>query len=443
MNTRLITSLEKLRGSYWFLPALMVILAIGLSLVTVTIDREYLDTWPEALDWIDIGDPDGARTFLSTIAGSMITVAGVVFSITIAALVQASGQFGPRLLGNFMRDQGNQIVLGTFIATFMYCLLVLRSVTDTEREVFVPHLALLVGLFLIVASAGVLVYFFHHISASLQAETVIASVGRELEMAVARLFPQEMNVSAFERPGTQGYDVLAELDQDEAGMVPAIRSGYLQAIDMEGLVALAEEHDLVLRLAHRPGDFVAKESDLVAVWPEDRLDDELESRIERAFVLGNQRLRLHDVEFMVNQLVEIAVRALSPGINDPFTAMGCVDQLSAGLTQLVKRSVPAGYHLDSSDQLRVVTDALTFTGIIDAAFDQIRQHARGDVAVTIRLLEAIAAIAPHTRTSEQRVTLARQAEMISRASQEAIPEEWDRDDIEKRYRQAMRAIDEA
>ena len=310
MNARLITSLEKLRGSYWFVPALMMVLAIGLSMISVTIDREYLDTWPEALDWIDIGDPAGARTFLSTIAGSMITVAGVVFSITIAALVQASGQFGPRLLGNFMRDRGNQIVLGTFIATFMYCLLVMRSVTDTDREVFVPHLALLVGLLLTITSTGVLVYFFHHISVSLQAETVIASVGRELETAVARLFPQEMDVSVFERPDAQGHEALAKLDQDEAGIVPAIRSGYLQAIDMEGLVGLAEERDVIVRLVHRPGDFVAKESDLVAVWPRGRLDDELESQIERAFILGNQRLRLHDVEFTVSQLVEIAVRAL-------------------------------------------------------------------------------------------------------------------------------------
>ena len=443
MNARVITYLEKLRGSYWFVPTVMVLVAIGLSLVTVEIDRKHLDTWPEAFNWIDIGDPDGARSFLSTVAGSMITVAGVVFSITIAALVQAAGQYGPRLLGNFMRDRGNQIVLGMFIATFMYCLLVMRSVTDTDREVFIPHLALLVGMLLTITSAGVLVYFFHHISVSLQAETVIASVGKELETAVARLFPQQMNVAVFERPNARDEDALADLDREDADMVPAVRSGYLQAIDIEDLIGLAEEHDLVLRLVHRPGDFVAKENDLVAVWPPGKLDDEMGARIERAFILGDQRLRLHDVEFTVNQLVEIAVRALSPGINDPFTAIGCVDQLSAGLTQLVKRSVPAGHHLDGNDQLRVVTDALTFTGIIDAAFDQIRQHARSDVAVTIRLLESIAAIAPHTRTSEQRDTLARQAEMIYRGSQESIPEEWDRDDVEKRYRQAMRALEEA
>ncbi len=176
------------------------------------------------------------------------------------------------------------------------------------------------------------------------------------------------------------------------------------------------------------------------MWPAGHLNNETETAIRKAFVLGNQRLRVHDVEFTVNQLVEIAVRALSPGINDPFTAFGCIDQLGAGLTQLVKRSIPAGYHLDKDGQLRVLTDALTFTSILDAAFDQIRQHARSDTAVTIRLLEAITTIAPHTRTAEQRKTLRRQAEMIHRGSQEAIPEKWDRDDIEGRYRLASDAL---
>lgn len=442
LNIKLVTRFEKIRSSYWFIPAIMVVGAVALAFVTVDIDQSRIEDWPGIFGWITSGDPEEARSFLSTIAGSMITIAGVTFSITMVALVQASGQFGPRLLVNFMRDTGNQIVLGTFIATFIYCLLVLRSVRSAENLEFVPHFALLIAFGLSIFSVGVLVYFFHHIAIMLQAEHVISAVGRELEQAVARLYPDELTFAKFKHQLEQPGDLPEHLDMDDASAVTATRTGYVQAIDVDSLLEIAEKRDSVLRLMYRPGDFIAKGSVIAAAWPGTAIKDAVKEQIEAAFVLGQQRLRLQDVEFPVNQLVEIAVRALSPGINDPFTAMACVDQLASGLAQLVERSIPAGYRYGEDGELRLLTDALTFTGVIAAAFDQIRQHGRSDVAVTMRLLEAIATIAPHTRTREQRDVLSRQAEMLMRGSQDAIPEEYDREDIKRRYQQAMKALKE-
>ncbi len=440
LNIKFIARLEKIRSSYWFIPTVMVVGAIVLAVAAVEIDQARQTSWPGFFGWIASGSPEEARSFLATVAGSMITIASVTFSITMVALVQASGQFGPRLLVNFMRDRGNQIVLGTFIATFIYCLMVLRSVRSTEHNIFVPHFALLIAFGLSISSVGVLVYFLHHIAIMLQAEHVIGAVGRELERAVARLYPDELTFSEFRHELEQPGDLPDYLDMDEASTVTATRNGYVQAIDADGLLALAEENDWVLRLMHRPGDFIANGSVIVAVWPDADLQEDVTQQIEEAFVLGQQRLRIQDVEFPVNQLVEIAVRALSPGINDPFTAIACVDQLTSGLSQLVERSIPAGYRYGEDGKLRLLTDALTFTSIIAAAFDQVRQHARADVAVTMRLLEAIATIAPHTRTREQREVLTRQAEMLRRGSENAIPEELDRQDIERRYQQAVEAL---
>lgn len=441
MSSRLSTYSEKLRASYWFIPAIMVTGSIVLSFITVAIDEAYPIRLQDVLGWIDISDPDGAYSFLSTVSGAMIGVTGVTFSITIVALVQASSQFGPRLLNNFLRDRGNQVVLGTFISTYTYCLFLLRSITNTPEVVFIPNLAIFVALILAVFSVIVLVYFFHHVTVLLQAEQVIAEVGRELEQAIERLFPESLDYSIYARELRSKEDIPTSLEEEASSTISSEVGGYLQAIDIDALVDLAEENDVVLRAVNKPGDFLTKEGPLIEVWSADSNLEEISKDARDAFIIGDQRLRINDVEYSVDQLVEIAVRALSAGINDPFTAMGCVDQLASGLSQLVQRSIPSGYHYGSQGSLRLLTKALTFSGILEGSFNQIRQNSYDDVAVTIRLLEAIIAIAPHIRTQEQRDTLSRQAQMLHRASEEHIPEKWDREDVTERFESAMEALD--
>jgi uncharacterized membrane protein len=222
----------------------------------------------------------------------------------------------------------------------------------------------------------------------------------------------------------------------------AKKSGYLQAIDDERLMKIATSKDLLLRLKYRPGKFIVEGSELVMIWPGERVNKKLTQHLYQAFIFGEQRTEQQDVEFPINQLVEIASRAISPGINDPFTAIQCINQLSAGLCRLAERDFPSPYRYDNDNNLRAIANPVTFAELIDAAFNQIRQYSKPDVAVIIRLLEAIALIATHTRNQKDRAALLRHAQMIERSSREEVSEELDRKDIEERYLAAVKALEE-
>ena len=432
MKIKLQTLFERLSGSFWFLPSLMVVIAIIGAQATTSIDQLDLPFSSPALSWLYSGSPDGARSVLSTIAGSMISLAGLTFSITMVTLSLASSQLGPRLLSNFMRDRGNQIVLGTFISNFTYCLLVLRSIRSSEEVAFVPQISSTIAIVMAIVSLGVLIYFFHHVSTMIQAQNLIANIGKDLDSNIDRLLSSHSDKSPYEHELRRDDDIPADFEEKQS-FIHAPASGYLQAIDYEELLQITENNDLILKLLYRPGDFIAKGSDMIAVYPRKEMGD-VEDEIQDTWVLGTARLRIQDVEFFIDQLVEIAVRALSPGINDPFTAIACLDQLGTALSHIAENKIPSGYHYDEADQLRIISDVVTFEGIIDAAFNQIRQHGKSDVAVTIRLLEVIAIILARTSSDEQRQALLQQTEMIKRSCEAFIPEENDRQDVMKRYR---------
>lgn len=412
----------------------MALLAIELSVVAVTIDR-MLDIKPSQIfGFLYISGPQEARSILSTIAGSVLGVAGVAFSITIVVLTLATSQFGPRLLRNFMKDRGNQVVFGTFISTFIYCLLVLRSVDEAGGQLFVPNFSVTLGVVLALVSAGVLIYFIHHVSDSIQADKVIASVYSELLVHMQRLFPEELGHEfGEENKNDRGGLQPSEDCGDHAHHIVSSQDGYLQAIDSDGLLKIAEKNDLLVCVDYRPGEYVVAGSMLAAVKSPEKPDERLAGQIVDSFILGPQRTPEQDAEFTVNQLVEIAVRALSPGINDPFTAISCIDRLGSALCYLTGRAFPSPYRYDEKGELRVIVKTVTFGGITNAAFDQIRQYGRTSVAVTIRLLETLILIAALSRSQEQRYAVLRQAQMVVRGGQEALPEENDRQDVRDRY----------
>ncbi|HMO85347.1 MAG TPA: DUF2254 domain-containing protein, partial [Lacipirellulaceae bacterium] len=231
----------RLRDSFWFLPAIMVIGAIGLSFVTIRVDQASEDqSWIAALGWTFSRGPDGARALLSTVAGSMITIASVTFSITIVALQLASTQFGPRLLRNYMRDRGNQVAIGAFVATFTYCILVLRTVNGTDAESFVPHLSVIVALLLSLTSLGILIYFVHHAAESIQAENVIGDVSRELHLAIDRLYPERLGEQAPAQTPASHIAGRREWYRGDSYAIPSPVSDYLQSIDVDRLLNLAQ-----------------------------------------------------------------------------------------------------------------------------------------------------------------------------------------------------------
>lgn len=357
---------------------------------------------------------------LSTLAGAQITLAGLSFSITIVALTVASQQFGPRLMRNFMRDFGNQVVLGTFVSSFVYSVLVQGQIRGGDEATWVPSLSLAVAVAFALSSLGVLIYFIHHVSASIQASALIAAVGDEIDAAIDTLFPEQVGE---EEEGD--CDEQADLVTPVGGghCIRGSRVGHLQAIDLEGLMALASERDLVVRLDCRPGDHLVAGSPVATVWPHG--DDALEQAVNETLIVGRQRTSVQDLEYSIDQLVEIAVRALSPGINDPFTAMACADRLTASLCVLARRRTPSPMRRDEDGQLRLIARPWTFQGALGAAFDQIRQAARGNAAVSIRLVEVLALLADRARRSADLAAICRQASMIGRGS-EALPEECDR-----------------
>ncbi len=435
MKVTLLKYWGRISGSFWFVPLLMASGAIGLAYATLALDRTVTDRWLRAQSWVYTGGAEGATAMLGTIASSMITIAGVVFSMTLVALSLASSQLGPRLLRTFMTDKTNQVVLGTFVATFLYSLMVLRAIRRADEGIFVPHLSVAFGVLLAVASLGVLVYFIHHVAVSIQADNVVARIGAELTEGIDRLFPEGIGESSHRQA-----DVPEAFARDGCP-IGAADDGYVQLIDGDALLALAVDEDLILRVERRPGHFVVKGSPVALAWPAKRVDERTKTRINAAFVLGSQRTPVQDIEFAVNQLVEIAVRALSPGVNDPFTAVACVDRLGAALSRLGQREMPSPHRYDEEHKLRVVTPATAFSDVADAAFDQVRQYANSSAAVTIRLLETIAVVADFAPRSEDRAALRRHAEMISRGSLQGLPEKEDRLAVETRFLAAMQSLE--
>ena len=443
MRVQVFKTLDRIRSSFWFIPSVMASGAMVLAFATVALETPVRD-WL-TLNWglSFTGGAEGASSLLGAIAGSMITIAGVVFSMTLVALSLASSQLGPRLLRNFMRDTMTQMVLGTFVATFLYCLLVLRTIRRAEETLFVPHLSVTFGVLLTVVSVAVLIYFIHHVSVSIQANVIVARIGTELIEGIERLFPGTIGRGAPRIPTEPlNAEFLDRFDR-EARPIGSDEDGYLQFIDGDALMALAMQEDVVIRVERRPGHYVVATSPLALVWPGNRVTDQLMDRVNSAFAMGIQRTSGQDLEFAVNQLVEIAVRALSPGVNDPFTAITCVDRLGSALCCLAQRGMSSPYRYDTQDQLRVITPVLTFSDVTDVAFNQIREYGRTSTSVTIHLLETIAVIAGSVHRSEDRVALLRHAKMIARGAGGGLPEDEDRKEVEKRFQLANLLLSEA
>ena len=281
MKAALLRTAEDLRTSYWFLPSLMAFAAVLLASAMIWIDTNVGSDWMDGLPWLYAARPNGARQVLSAIGGSMITVAGTVFSVTIASVVFASGQYGPRLLSNFMSDRGNQVTLGTFIATFVYCLLVLRTIRSPEESAgaaFVPNLALLVAVGLALCSIAVLIFFIHHVPSKLHINHVIQDVGARLVGQIDQRFPKCIGA-----PRPADDDDNAPAAPKARTLITARETGYLQVIDDDALLHQASSNDLVLRLLHQPGDFVHVGRALAQAWPPERCGQEATDAIAAAF----------------------------------------------------------------------------------------------------------------------------------------------------------------
>ncbi len=420
MRIKLLSLWGKVRSSYWFVPTLMALGAGFLSLGMIELDSRVSAQWLRDFGWLYLNQADGARALLSTVAGSMITVAGVAFSSVMVVLSLTSSQFGPRLIRNFMRDTGNQIVLGTFVATFLYCLLILRTIRQGESSAFVPHLSIILAVVLAAASIGVFIYFIHHTAESIQVSNVLARVSETLEMTLVKKYPNKklLGDAVGEAPDEVLEDAQLEHFRDkmpdfgEAAVVPAARSGYLQYIDEDELMRLACEHGVVFELAAQPGAFLLEGVALVRVWPDRPYGDAFKERVRRPFVLGAHRTHAQDSDFLFDQLVEVGLRALSPGINDPFTALMCIDRIGSALHLLDERDLPSPYRHDEAGELRVVVHPISAPTLVAQTLGPFRRYGGDSLLVLTHLLSAIRTLLSLTDSPALRKALVREAALI-------------------------------
>jgi uncharacterized membrane protein len=355
-------------------------------------------------------------------------VVGVVFSIILVTLTLASTQFGPRMLRNFIRDRGTQLTLGTFVATFVYSVLVLVSIGTGSHGEFVPHIGVTVTLGLMVIDLGVLIYFIHHTAISIQLPQVIAGIAADLADAIREQ-------GGADQPGPEKGPPTIELlkrTETSGAVLLAPVSGYVQFIKHQNLVRLATGADAVINLDHRPGHFIVRGHRFATVWPAEAAPL-VRQALGRAHIIGPYRTLTQDVSFGIDQLVEIALRALSAAVNDTFTALTCIDWLGENLCKIVTGWHPARVHRDERGFIRVIASEPTYDRLVQRSFEKLRQSSLGMPAVMIRMLEALARIMAETTSDGQRRVLLEQAAMIDRASERSVPEAADRADVRRRY----------
>ena len=410
MTARLKALWFGINASYWFLPAIFSLIALVTATFTIWLDRTGWSSFLNDINWLQPARPDGASNMLSVIAGTMIGVASTVFSITIAAVAYASGNYGPRLLTNFMEDRGNQFSLATFIGTFVYSITVLRSVRGEDEAPsnlesigsglpgFVPQFSLLITFGLTLLSVAVLVYFLNHIPASIRINTVLEGIGSRLLKEIQKRFP-DSNSGRHVQPTPEGTPIVAK------------GTGYIQAIGFESLEQLAKRENGKLKLAVRTGDFVHPDV-TIAYWADmDVVEDTPDDEVRGAFSLGSMRTPAQDMQFLIDELVEIGLRALSPGINDPFTAVTAVHWLGAATAELAQRDLTRSFAKDGEGQHLVLLED-DFSHFVERGFGAMRSAVATNRIATLVTFDALVDTATTLDDETRRQDIMREGELL-------------------------------
>ncbi len=413
---------SNLRASFWFLPSLIVAFSIVLALALIDLDasggQDWMDNWPRLFG----AGAAGARGMLATIAGSMTTVVGVTFSMTLVALTLASSQYTSRVLRNFMSDRVTQVVLGIFAGIFTYCLIVLRTIREGDEGEFIPSLSVACSVIMAIGCIGTLIFFIHHIASSIQASSIIASVTKEALVAVDRIFPEKLG----REPIDDEIDPsLLPLGTRNWQTVLATRNGYLQSVDNKALLSLAQEHKTIVRMDRGIGQFVVQNTPLASLYLENPPGQDIISELRGSYKIDRYRTVKQDCAFGIRQLVDMALRALSPGINDTTTAVMCVDYLTAILARLVAREIPST-HRYADGELRVIAIGQTFASLVAESFDEIRCSAKGNAVILLRMLGSVQTISSLTNSPSRRRVLRKQIELIVELAGRSIESPHDR-----------------
>lgn len=408
----------RLNANYWFYPALFSIIAALLAFTMIWLDRNGFAEFLNDVEWIVPARPKGAADMLTVMAGSMIGVASTVFSITLVAVTYASGNYGPRLLTNFLEDRGNQVSLATFIGSFVYALIVLRTVrTEDETPAgagdaaatalpgFTPQLSLLVAYVLMALCVAVLVFFLNHIPSSIRINKVLEGIGRRLLDTIRETYPVE--------------DEFSDAREPEGGEpITAWETGYVQMIDFEDLEQIARDCGCTFSLRVRTGDFVHRDlpfMDIKGCKPE-----QIEKRVRRCFTLGATRTPEQDPQFLIDELVEIGLRALSPGINDPFTAITALHWLGAATSDIGRRDLRKDVCSEDAEDCPVIPCPDDFAHYVKRGFGAIRSAVASSPIAAEVMLDTIAHAAMPIRDEERRELLRAEGKKLGEQARLAL-----------------------
>jgi uncharacterized membrane protein len=416
--------------NFLLIPAVMALCAVLLAWLMFYLDglipNELLNTSPFVLN----GSPGELRGYLFSMATTILTTAGIVFTLITLPLSTVAAQYGSRLLRIFLGDRTTQVVLGTFVATFFYCVSAAMLTPPIELKIDGPQLTATIGLYLLVLSFISLIVLIHHTSVMLQAPNIAAKTGADLMDAV-----HETNLAANleDRDKLQTGRSLTDtwLEAETPHAIHGNKVGYIQYIDTDYLLHLTEKKGIVIRIEHKPGEFIWPGIVIALVWPAEAVDAIVDKEIKKTFHIGNQRTPTQDVEYAVNQLTEMAVRAMSPAINDPFTAMTCLDYIGDGLALFAKRGAISPFIYDRHGQLRLVFDPVTFDELLSAAFDMLRHASRDNASVLLHILATIDIISQETKTLDERQSLLHHVTLIKLESQEGSLIEDDRQSVSR------------
>jgi uncharacterized membrane protein len=425
---------DHLRGTYWFIPLLMTIAASILAYILVKVDMSIpnsnlQDKWYI----IHLTASDNARTLAATYAITALSVVGIVFSVTLVPLTIASSQFGPTLLRAFLRDIQTQLTMGAFSATIGYNVFLILFLPSEVTDTTIPQISITVSLLFLLVSLGMLVYFFNHVGVSLQASSVVHVIGRELLGYIEKEYPADSPYRDLEK---ENADALRRKTLLEGKIIPSSRTGYIEAIDYNKLVRIAEEDDLLLYLKELSGAYVSSDDPLLVVWPPNHSKFALVTKnVKMAYIFSNNRTLIQDIQFGFSLLVVVASRALSAAINDPVTPIQCLDRIETALSKYVERRVQSPYHYDKKHNLRLITEPVDFGQLISSIFDPIRQS--GTAQVLVRMLKAIGKIAAHVKTDTEKEALMQYAALIESDSRISLRSEYDRESVRHVYQEIM------
>ncbi|WP_202080606.1 DUF2254 domain-containing protein [Caldalkalibacillus salinus] len=383
-----------IRKSFWFLPSFYSLIGIVLAIVSISIER-YMVTWSN-VSWIPdmiLVDIDHGRSILAALVTAILTMTTITFSTVLVVLTTYSSQFSPRTLQNFIMEQKTQRVLGVFTGTFIYILLMFLFLKNLSETIVLISPA--IAVFFTIVSLGFFVSYIHYVSTSVQVSNLIDQITKRTKSAIQKAFP---NAKTHHLSQPTEAPWLSWESEEIKHLTPehvvAHKTGYIQYIDTEGLRRYATQKDIIFRVERYVGEFIIEGSALFSYWGLlETTPNVTEQEVLTYITIGVERTTNQDVNFGIQKLVEIALRALSPGINDPNTAVVCVNELANILTLLGERQIPSPYYYDKASNLRIIMHHQDFSTYLYTCFFQIKQYGRGDLSVMSSVLEALNMVA--------------------------------------------------